>query len=261
MKTLFALLFFVFSLYAQAQAYIASNIAEFPLEADRFLGIDDYGSHYYTKGNTLYKSSSQGSYQYSALQLGQMATVDILNPLKLTVFYQGSNTAVILDNTLSEIKRISFSNIENFRNVSHATTANDRRLWIFNTDVQQLEVFDYNNNRVVQQTLPVNKPPLKMISNFNFCWLLSATALSTFNNYGSFLETIPFTDHHTIRQHNGDLLSWDGRDFRYKPQENVNFQKIEITKIPVKQFSLNNEILYIYDGQKVTSFLLKPVKD
>jgi hypothetical protein len=261
MKIQQTILFLLLATYVQSQTYVAKNIAEFPLVADRFIGVDDYGSQYYIKGNTLFKKSSQGSYQYSALQLGTLSTADILNPLKLTLFYQGSNTAVILDNTLSEIKRISFSSIENFRNVSHANTANDRRLWIFNTDIQQLEIFDYNTNRIVQQTLPFSEVPLKVVSNFNFCWLLGPTGVSTFNNYGSFLETLPTPGLQSLSQYNGHLLTWNGTDFMYKPPETIDFQKIEIPKIPIKQFSLNDEILYIYDGQKVTSFRLEPPKD
>jgi hypothetical protein len=261
MKIQITILCFLLSAYVQSQTYVALNIAEFPLVADHFIGVDDYGSQYYTKGNALFKKSKQGTYQYSALQLGGISTVDIVNPLKLTVFYQGSNTAVILDNTLSEIKRISFSNIDNFRNVSHATTANDRRLWIFNIDVQQLEIFDYNSNRIVQASRPITTSPDAMTSNFNFCWLLTPSAMSSFNNYGSFLETTSATDLQMLKQYNGHLLSWNGHDFMYKSANKADFQKIEIPKIPVKQFSLNNEILYIYDGQKVTSFRLKPAKD
>jgi hypothetical protein len=184
-----------------------------------------------------------------------------LNPLKITAFFQASNTAVILDNTLSEIKRISFSNIDNFRNVSHATTANDRRLWVFNIDLQQLEIFDYSTQRIVQVSRPITLSPEAMTSNFNFCWLLTPSSMSRYNNYGSFLETLPVAKVQTLKQYNGNLVSWDGLDFKYKSPDQVEFQKLEIPKIPVKQFSLNNEILYIYDGRKVTSFQLKQAKD
>tara|TARA_R110002051_G_scaffold13435_7_gene45099 strand:+ start:56955 stop:57740 length:786 start_codon:yes stop_codon:yes gene_type:complete len=261
MKTQITLLLFILSLSVSAQSVIVKQIAEFPLEADRFIGVDDYGSQYYIQGNTLFKKSKDNTYQYIALQLGSLSTVDILNPLKITAFYQASNTAVILDNTLSEIKRISFSNIDNFRNVSHATTANDRRLWIYNIDLQQLEIFDYNTQRIIQASRPITISPEAMTSNFNFCWLLTPSSMSRFNNYGSFLESIPVTELQTLRQYNGYLLSWDGIDFKYKRPNQVEFQKIEIPKIPVKQFSLNNEILYIYDGRKVTSFQLKQAKD
>lgn len=261
MKTQFTLLFLILSLYVSAQTVIANQIAEFPLEADRFVGVDDYGSQYYIQGNTLFKKNKQNTSQYSALQLGPLSTVDILNPLKITAFYQASNTAVILDNTLSEIKRISFSNIDNFRNVSHATTANDRRLWIYNIDLQQLEIFDYNIQRIVQASRPITTSPQAMTSNFNFCWLLTSSSMSRYNNYGSLLEITPVTERQMLKQYNGHLLSWDGKAFMYKTPNQSDFQKLEIPKIPVKQFSLNNEILYIYDGRKVTSFQLKQAKD
>lgn len=244
-----------------AQSVKVSPLEEFPLEAERFLGIDDYNSLYYVKGNTLFKKDDRQLYQFAALQLGPIAEVDLINPLKITLFYKDANTVLILDNTLSEIKRLSFTNIENFRNVSHTTTANDRRFWIFNTDTQRLEVFDYNTQKVIQQSLPIEKVPLQIASNFNFVWLLMDTQILALNTYGSFLHTLEHQGFINLKQHNGNLLGWDGQQFFYKPTTQAAFLPLDLPKIPVKQFSLNNEILYIYDGQKVTSFRLKPAKN
>ena len=261
MKSLLLLLCWCISVAVFSQKVAVTPQEVIALEAERFLGVDDYNSLYYIKGNTLFKKDDRQLYQFAALQLGPIATVDLINPLKITLYYKDANTVLILDNTLSEIKRLSFTNIENFRNVSHTTTANDRRFWIFNTDTQQLEVFDYNTKKVIQQSLPIEKVPLSVASNFNFVWLLMDTQILALNTYGSFLHSLEHQGILSLRQHNGNLLGWDGQQFFYKPATQAAFLPVDLPKIPVKQFSLNNEILYIYDGQKVTSFRLKPAKN
>ena len=67
MKIQITILCFLLSAYVQSQTYVALNIAEFPLVADRFIGVDDYGSQYYTKGNALFKKSKQGKNEREGL--------------------------------------------------------------------------------------------------------------------------------------------------------------------------------------------------
>lgn len=246
--------------HAQSSQMTITKIQSLPLKADTFIGVDDFKNFYYINKNTIYKKGPRDNHQYAALQLGAISSVDILNPLKITVFYESANTAVILDNTLNEIRRINFSSIQEFRNVSHATTANDRRLWIFNTDLQQLEIYDYGTDRIAVQFPPKDANAIAQASNFNFCWLVTQDGIFTYNNYGAFLSELPFKIAGQIQQANGNIIVYSDNTFIYKTKDIADFETLLIDEIDVKQFSLNNEILYIYDGLKVTSFSLKPPK-
>lgn len=183
-------------IYAQDSTAISLNLLDtiIPLKAERFVGIDSYGNVYSINGKTLYKKSGSQRIQFSDLRLGEISTVDLLNPLKITLFYAETNTAVILDNTLNEITRVVFNELENFRNVSHARTARDGQLWIFNTDLQRLELYDYRNNSIRSDFLPQPDNAVELASDFNTCWVLTDTTLYQYNAYGSMLYKTGATD-------------------------------------------------------------------
>ncbi len=244
------------------QSYQVTLQDEIALSTDHFVGVDSFQNTYYITQNTLYKKQASGIYEYTALNLGAIASVDIINPLKITVFYKNSNTAVILDNTLTEITRINFSSIVAFRNVSHATTAGDRRLWIYNTDVQRLEIFDYNQLKVITEFPPMQEIAKELVSNFNICLIKTTSELQFYNIYGSLIDTTDVDSQYTnLYLNNGNLLGIVDKKLYYKAQTDEKFIPVEIPEISIKQFSINDEILYIYDGQNLTSFLLKLSKE
>ncbi len=243
-----------------SQSYTLEEVTSIPLDADTFYGVDDFGAIYTSKDNIFHKSTPTAHYQFTALQLGTISSVDIINPLKITLFYESSNTAVILDNTLTEITRINFSTIESFRNVNHVTTASDRRLWIFNTDLQQLEIFDWNTGSVIKQFPPLAFIASGLQSNFNFAWVASSDAILYYNNYGSFLTNITLPNVSLFAQSNGDLIAFAKAKLYYKPKENTSFNPVTIPDLSIKQLSMNGEIVYLYDGQKLHTFRLKLAK-
>lgn len=239
-----------------SQNPLLEKISEIPLKADRFVAVDKFKAIYYIKDNILFKKEGKKLHQFSALRLGELSSVDIVNPLRITLFYQSSNTALILDNTLSEITRINFSTIENFRNVSHATTASDRRFWIFNTDLQQLEIFDWNMGKIITQFPPMNDNATALSSNFNFAWVTTPQNLFYYNNYGSFLEKMEIPNISHIAQDKGSIAALSNKKLYYKNKADSKLLKLEIPDLTIEQLSLTGEIIYIYSNQKLTSLRL-----
>lgn len=253
----FILIFF--ALYCTTllgQDLTIEKIGELPLEADRFIAVDKFNALYYIRNNILFKKDDRMLHQFSALQLGELSSVDIVNPLRITLFYESSNTALILDNTLSEIARINFSTIENFRNVSHVTTASDRRFWIYNTDLQQLEIFDWNMEKVITQFPPMKQNALALASNFNFAWVSTEESLFYYNNYGSFLDKMAIKQISHLAQDKGAVLAFAKAELYYKNKQDSSFSKVVIPDLNIQQLSLTGEIIYIYSNQKLTSFRL-----
>lgn len=247
---------------ATGQSYTVTKLKEISLKSDSFVGVDNFQNLYYTSRSTLYKKSDTGVIEYAALNLGQITSVDIVNPLKLTVFYKESNTVVILDNTLTEIRRINFSDIENFRNISLATNAGDRRLWIFNTDIQRLELFDYNQNKVITEFPPTALPALELTSNFNVCWIKTENSIDSYTVYGSLINSFPTKNQiHSIATYSDYIFAIEDEKLIYKEKNTAEFSSMEIPEIKVKQFSIKDEILYLYDGQNLISYRLNLSKE
>src|SRR5699024_3745943 len=101
------------------------------------------------------------------------------------LFYRNANTAVLLDDKLTEITRVDFNRVKHFRTVGFATKANKYGLWIFNEDSQELELFDYKSKSIRVKTQPVAEKVLQQRSDFNYCWLLTEHALISYNSYSS----------------------------------------------------------------------------
>ncbi|WP_121667612.1 hypothetical protein [Mesonia aquimarina] len=258
MKTFLSFLCLLFFINGISQEISVDFIDKYPFKKERFIGVDKFDNYYFIDKNIFFKveSGTQKMYQFSDIQLGKLTSVDLLNPLKITLFYRDLNTVVILDNRLNEIKRINFNTIAEFRNVGFATTANDRSLWIFNLDLQQLELFDYNRNVQLSKTQPIAQEVLQQKSNFNFCWLLTEKNLQQFNSYGSLINDFPKNGISAIVQDNKVLISLNNNQLSVLTQNTNSFKPISISEIEVKDFYLANENLYIYNGKYVFHYVL-----
>lgn len=230
---------------------------------DRFVGIDNFKSIYFIKDRVLNKRGEDGSFIFNALQLGRITSVDIINPLKVVVFFQDTNTVVLLDNKLNEIERISFNNLRDFINVSSATNAGNNSLWIFNMDTQQLEIYNYRSKMQIVVSQPFPGKLLSQASNFNYCFTLTPQKLRAFNVYGSLLNDIPNEGYEKIVQQNENLLALKENTLFYIPDfakrngETLNETvKLELPEVTIKDLQLTNDFLYIYDGKDLHTFTL-----
>jgi len=227
-----------------------------PLKADQFIGVDSYNNLYYLKGRALFKAGKDQSIQFSDLRLGEISTVDILNPLKITAFYAETQTAVILDNTLNEITRVTFSELENFRNVSHARTARDGQLWIFNTDLQRLELFDYRTNRILSDFLPQPDNALDLASDFNTCWVLTETTLYQYNAYGSLISKQAIADFDSIALYDEQLFGLQNGKLFAKAKTQNSLLPVKNTPEAGFQFYYKGGILYLYRSAFISYYNL-----
>ena len=257
-RTLYFLLLIALAKTTFAQDFVTQKIHEIPLIAEEFVGEDKFENLYYINKNTLYRKSEKKLVEYRELQLGDISNVDLLNPLRISVFYKDANTVVILDNRLNELKRIAFDRLTNFKLVDYCTTANDQSLWVFNADLQELEIFNYNQEKTVLQTLPTSKNILNQKSNFNFCWLQTSSGYQQYNIYGSLIKEVEVLFEHIEVYKNNLLLTNKEGDSYYFNHKSDELKTIKLPKIDYKQVHLNNQKLYLYDGKKIHIFLITP---
>ncbi|WP_420571980.1 hypothetical protein [Kordia sp.] len=263
MKSLILSLFLCCSLLAFGQKTITATLQQQDsLSVDRFVAMDNFGASYSIQNHILIKRKDGKKWQYNNLQLGEITSVDILNPLKITLFYEDFNTVIVLDNTLNEIKRIDFNVAAEFKNLAAATTANDRNLWIFDTNTQQLEVFNYVQEKTLNQNLPIPEKFITLKSNYNYCRVLTETYLYTYNIYGSLLSKEELTGVSDFSMTNTEVIFLKDEQLYYTNNEDVYLINLPSDRIAIKQFSLHDDILYIYDGIVLYQFQLKkPTKE
>ena len=246
--------------FVYAQQSIPSKLTRsFTLKADRFIGIDELENLYYIKGNTLCKKEKGKILTYANNQLGYITSVDITNPLKVLVFHGNFNTVQLLDNQLNELtKPINFTSESVFKNITNVAISSNDNIWLYSTDDSVLSLFNYQTKKILfnSQPLEIFKKPFMVTSlnsNYKYAWLGDGNSLLKFNEYGTFLEDIPLIyDEIVIWQDQPVFLNGD-RIFIHNTDGTTSTFKTDTT-LKIKSFYLQENNLYIFDGQKIFVF-------
>lgn len=257
MKPLYYI-FILISFSALAQQSIQTELIEtVNFKADSLIGINNFGTTFYTLNHSLIKKEDNKTHRYSNIQLGPITAVNSFNPLKISVFYKAFNTVTILDNRLAEIYKIDFNQINPYRNISHSSTGSDNTIWIFNQNIMQLELYDYRTNTTRAKTIPIENNILDLTSNYNFCWLLTKKYIYKYNYFGSLVSKIPNTGFTKIKENNGNLVLKKENTLFYKAKDAELIVPISIKNLLINQFFVTNEIVYIYTGGLLHLYQLK----
>ncbi|MFT4801830.1 MAG: hypothetical protein ACI93N_001605 [Flavobacteriaceae bacterium] len=227
-----------------------------PLDADTFVGIDSYNDTFYIKDQVLYKKTSVGLFNFKDFQLGEIYSVDIVNPMNVAVYYQDFNTVVLLDNKLSEIERINFNNISEFINSSQSKVAANNSLWVFNMDSQQLELYNYRSKSKILVSQPINGEVLSIASNFNYCFVLTESKIRAYNIYGSLLAELNNEGFQKIVQLSQNIIALKYNELYYIDKETREITKIKTPEINIKDLQLTQDFLYIYHENQISTFKL-----
>ena len=246
------------SLSVFGQEFIdATLINKVQMEPQTLVGIDNFGNIYSINKITFQKKDESKTLTYSNVQLGNISSANIFNPLKINLFYKQFNTAIILDNRLAEIYRIDFNTKQPYKNVTHISTGYDNTLWIFNQDEQELELYDYKANMTKATSLPLPSELLAMTSNYNYCWVLTKNNLYVYNYFGSLIKKMKNNGFTEFVQNGGTLVLKKENLLFYLKDHTENPIPIKLPILLINQFLLTNETLYIYDGEILHQFQLK----
>jgi hypothetical protein len=235
---------------------VTKFVSKTPFEDRTIVRIDNFGTIYSFEGNTFYSVGDRGQLDYSNVQLGSISSANAFNPLKINLFYKDFNTLMVLDNRLAEIKKIDFNALEPFRMITHLTAANDNRVWVFNDNTQQLELYDYLNDVTILNTFPIEGALIDLKSNYNYCWVLTDMHLYTFNYFGSLISKTTNTDFTELQEASKQLVLKKGNQLFATPKSHLELKEVMLPKLLIKQFFVLNETLYIYDGESIHQFQL-----
>ncbi|MCF7559161.1 hypothetical protein L3X39_00810 [Sabulilitoribacter multivorans] len=258
MKYTLNFLFILSTLFFNAQESIeASFINQTTLNADIIIDIDNFETTYFVNNNVFYKKTNAKTITYNNIQLGNITSVNAFNPLKINLFYKDFNTIIILDNRLAEIFKIDFNGLVPYKNVSHISTGYDNTLWLFNQDLQKLELFDYKTKTTRAQTVPVQSAILDLKSNYNYCWLLTENNLYVYNYFGSLVKKIKNEGYTALAESNENIILKKDNSLFYLKKDSDVPHPIKIPNLLINQFFVTNETLYIYNNEILQQFQLK----
>lgn len=235
----------------------ATFIKIIDLKHEKIISFDNFGTPYFLKNNTLYTKNTPNNLTYNNLQLGELSSVNTFNPLKINLFYKDFNTVIILDNRLAEIYKVDFNTLTPYLNVSFISTGNDNTIWIFNQDLQRLELFDYKSRTTRAHTVPIQSTILDLKSNFNYCWLLTEKYIYVYNYFGRLIRKIENSGYSSLAQHNENLILKKDNSLYYLNKNEDEVTQIKTPNLLIEAFFVTNETLYIYNNENLQQFQLK----
>lgn len=235
----------------------ATFIKSIDIKDERIISFDNFGTPYFLKNNVLYTKNATKNLTYNNLQLGEISSVNTFNPLKINLFYKDFNTVIILDNRLAEIYKVDFNALTPYLNVSFISTGYDNTIWIFNQELQRLQLFDYKSRTTRAHTVPIQSPILDLKSDFNYCWLLTEKYLYVYNYFGRLTRKIENSGYTSLVQNNENLVLKKDNSLYYLNKNGDNFTLIKTPNLIIDAFFVTNETLYIYNNETLQQFQLK----
>jgi hypothetical protein len=174
------------------------------------------------------------------------------------LFYKQFNTVVKVDNNLNEISSINFNTLSNAKNISHVANAGALELWVIDENTLQLQLFSYTSLKAKNISQPILEDIIAIAGNYNFCWVLTSKHLYQYNKYGSLLEThLLEVTANQLQQFDGNIVIQDASGLKYLKKGGNEFQYISKTNNSIKDFFLQGDSLYIYNGKLLFRYQLQ----
>jgi hypothetical protein len=149
--------------------------------------------------------------------------------------------------------------LEDYKNVSYVSTGFDNTLWIFNQDLQQLELYDYTAKTTRFKAVPIQSQILDLKSDYNYCFMLTEAYLYVYNYFGSLVRKIENTGFTEMAFSKAHVILKKQNSLYLLPKNSDNLQLIKSPNLLINQFLVTNETLYIYHDEILYRYQLKPL--
>ena len=137
------------------------------------------------------------------------------------------------------------------------STGHDNTIWVFNQNLQKLELFDYKSRTTRAQTVPVQNAVLDLTSNYNSCWLLTENYLYQYNYFGSMVKKIENQGYTALIESNENIFLKKENKLFFMKSNQDEILPIITPNLLINQFLVTNETLYIYNSETLQQFQLK----
>lgn len=143
--------------------------------------------------------------------LGSPDVVDVTNPFAILLYYADYGETIILDRTLSEIRRLDFFSVEGVEQPVTLARATDNGIWLFDSWDYRLKLMDQggkisltSNDLRLGLKIKTEPSAIYVYQNLVLLHFTEENRLAVFTNYGRFDRWAPIPQ--------GDDFTWlDGR--------------------------------------------------
>ena len=220
-------------------------------------GIDNLNNIYSIKNNELIKSSDTKDYYYKNSLYSNISSIDVQNSLKIKLFYEDSNSLIVLDNKLSEISKINFNIINPNKIISKFSASNDNNIWVYNELNSKIELYNYINNTFRIVNSEISGEVISLESNYKYCWVLTDSHIYKFNYFGSLITKTAINNIQQIEIFNDNLFFKKNNELFYYDQDLLIEYKLDLENLLIKDFFVINQSLYIYDSEHFIKYQIQ----
>ncbi len=190
------LLMLLFSLSFRAGDY--TLIEGIPFSGVNHFSTDNLGNAYVIVANQLLQFNSNGKPKanFSEVNLGELRSIDVSDPMKLILFYPDFSRLIILNAQLALQSSIHLRQV-GIEQAMLACGSSYGGYWVFDQQDFQLKKIDLNLQIVYQSgdmlsLTAVNVKPNYIIENNGFVFLNDpVNGIFVFDRYGTYFKTIP----------------------------------------------------------------------
>ncbi len=163
------------------------------------LEADPLGNYYVLNESTILKFTLSDTLfsRYSELRYGPIKTLDVSNPMKITLFYETFSQVIFLDNTLNPTFTSTNLYDLDLENTSAVCSSFDNGFWVFNQPdftLVRINAFGEPDRRIKNLNLITGKElkPTRMLEKENRLFMYDpAFGIFQFDIFGGFLKQIP----------------------------------------------------------------------
>jgi WD40 repeat protein len=167
--------------------------------------FDNQGNQFNINNNEIHKMSKAGDtlFVYSSNLYGNIAKLDVSNPMRPLIYYAESQKVIVTDNTLSkqQLQIINLDEIDLYQTITIANSSFDNGIWIYDQSNFQL----IKINTFLKKTLETgnlsqilskdNFSPIKMQEANGLLYLeCKNNGILVFDMYGTFYKNLGLTN-------------------------------------------------------------------
>ena len=185
------LIFFVtIALHAQDSAVVLEKVT------GTELGIDPNRNLYLVSGSKLSKLDGEGRLlrSFDDSFLGDIASIDVDNLMKIMVFYRESGKILFLDDRLSPVTEPLDLFSHGYTSVSLAAYSTDNLIWLYDAAAHELICIDFYCKEKSRNRLNFSDfEPTQLLARYERSLLMNnpEDGMYLFDAFGTFLKRIP----------------------------------------------------------------------
>jgi len=239
-KVIYLVLFFL-SFYMHAVSQDTIDIKKYAPDA---IAIDYNGGIYIQAPSTIIKlgPNDSSSIQYSNKLFGTLYSIDVINPLKILLFFKDQGIIVFLDSHLKELQTpVTLQNL-GLTDVLLACNGTDNTFWVYDNMTKSLMKYD-RNLHLVSQSIDISKiatlsgDPTTLFERDDRIYLIIPHfGVLIFGNSGEYIQTVNISDFSSFNAINESLFFYIEKGniptiYNYKSSQFIAFDALTLPAI------------------------------